>query len=140
MRDYVLSVYCWLLKNNGLNCAIPLICRVFSVNTYWCPTQSKVNWIYRWVTACTKGWLLSYTWIFHAPHPGIVKGSTVWAHLNPRRRKQYLKGFLDDIFLIIFFSWWYFLDIFFCLGHCGPKVGTFNMYTLMSYLSSSPKI
>ena len=41
--------YCWPLNNVSLNCAGPLICRIFSINMYYSPAKSNSGWI------CTCG-------------------------------------------------------------------------------------
>ena len=79
---WLILIYSWLLNNTSLKCMGPLICRFFSINTFYSTTRSVVGWVCGCRTADTEGQLWSYTQIFNlarvgAPSSHVVQGLIV---------------------------------------------------------------
>ena len=73
-KSYIYTLYSWPLNSMCLNCMDPLICRCFSMNTYYSIIWSAVGWIWGCRTVDMEGWLWSYMWFFDCTGLGQGRG------------------------------------------------------------------
>ena len=94
-------IYSWPLSNTGLNRVGPLICRFFSIHTYYSTTWPVVRWICGCGTTDMEGCKV-IMWIFNCgevgtPNPQVVQGSPLVLTLTHRSLIHFQFIFIYDV-------------------------------------------